>query len=116
MRVRDGGGGGNAVRLQFHGVDCPDSGKGRLYWYSGVKSKRLASLLQKEVLSVLGTRNRGIKPRTRGDRGSHLLRKTRMPCVIVEPFFGSNTADWDKGVARKGDLVKAYFHAIERYF
>ena len=115
LRFGNGGGADIAVSLHFNAASFTASGTEMLYWYSSVKSRRLAALLQEEVINTLHTRDRGIKPRTSRDRGAHLLRKTSMPCVIVEPFFGSNNEDWLLGKNQKAKLTNAYALAIGRY-
>jgi N-acetylmuramoyl-L-alanine amidase len=57
------------------------------YYYSG-QSARLAAAVHGEVLSVMGTENRGIRR-----RGFFVIRQTRIPAVLVEPGFLSNAPE-----------------------
>lgn len=57
-------------------------------FFYGRRSERLAANIQKEVLRVYPTENRGVK-----ERGFYVLRNNRRPAVLLELGFMSNTAD-----------------------
>ena len=105
-----------AVELHFN---CSDNiaatGTEVLYWLGSEKGFNLAVMVQNCILEALGLKNRGIKPITISERGGHLLKNTIMPCVIAEPFFGSNKYDWETATKRKNELAQAYLSAIELF-
>jgi N-acetylmuramoyl-L-alanine amidase len=82
-----------------------------LYYHKSKNGKKMADILQKHFLKELGLKDRGVIGKTAEDRGGYLLRYTKAPCVIAEPFFIDNddeysSVDFDK-------LVQAYANAIE---
>lgn len=56
-------------------------------------SVRLADQVQHHMVRALGLRNRGVKVRSRSDRGGESLFAGRPPAVLIEPYFGSNRGD-----------------------
>lgn len=60
-----------------------------LYHPSSVKSKQLASIVQNQLVNDLGTKDLGIIPRT----NLAVLRTTRMPAVIAEVGYITNSAE-----------------------
>lgn len=111
-----------AISLHCNAFNKKQNGTETLFYASSKQGKRLAGLLQNEIVKCLHLHDRGLKPCNvahkgkAGDRGGHLLKYTSMPCVITEPFF----IDCDKSLklAQKNinELVYAYCNAIERYF
>lgn len=92
------------------------TGTEMLYWHSSQKGKELAGLLQQEVLSALGLRDRGLKPiHDEKERGGKLLFRTRAPCVICEPFFITTDDDLETAQAGRDALIDAYVTAIKRF-
>jgi N-acetylmuramoyl-L-alanine amidase len=61
----------------------------------GLKERELATTLQNRIASTLGNTNRGIKSRSsKGERGFYSLSRTsKIPSMILEPFFGDNDSD-----------------------
>lgn len=106
-----------AIELHFnaHG-NAQANGTEMLYWHTSRDGQDLARTIQDRVLLALGLRDRGLVGiSSEGQRGGILLRRTAMPCVIAEPFFGSNKDDWEVAVQRKADLATAYAQAIQIY-
>lgn len=103
------------LSLHFNAASASAHGTEMLHHEGSHNGERLAKNLQKEVLKALGTRDRGVKGRVKGDRGSSLLRNTAAPAVILEPFFGTNTSDWDKG-KNINDYTDAIVNAVDEYF
>jgi N-acetylmuramoyl-L-alanine amidase len=69
------------------------SGTETLYYFNSRRGKYLAQCLQEAIVDCLDFPDRGIKALTSGDRGYILVAKTKAPCVLLEPFFISNTLD-----------------------
>jgi N-acetylmuramoyl-L-alanine amidase len=103
------------VSLHCNAFNTRASGTEVLYYHKSQQGLLLAGRLQNAIVPVLDLKNRGVKPRTSEDRGGYLLRYTRTPCVIVEPFFIDNTGDLYRAQGRYSSLVSAYAGAIEDY-
>lgn len=59
-----------------------------IYGYGG-EAEKLANKVQAKVVSILGTRDRGIKVRPE----LHVLARTKMPAILVELAFISNSIE-----------------------
>lgn len=68
---------------------------------------KLAQAVQKAMVGALGLRDRGVKLPWEGRGQSNLEAAGVVPAVIIEPFFGSNTADCTRAAERMGELAKA---------
>lgn len=109
-----------AISMHCNAFNKKQNGSETLYYHKSKKGKRLAGLMQYEVVKCLGLHDRGLKPckaklrGKAGDRGGYLLKKTNMPCIIVEPFF----IDCDKSLKlaqlKLDELATAYVTAIQR--
>ncbi|WP_435309691.1 N-acetylmuramoyl-L-alanine amidase family protein [Sebaldella termitidis] len=113
------------IILSFHlnsGV-ATATGTETLYWHTSTKGKKLAEIVQKNLVSVLGLANRGIKIRRKpinkadelNQRGWTMFRDTKVPYVMLESFFISNDKDLKIGTERKTELAKAVVTAIKEY-
>ncbi len=102
-----------AVELHCNSViDGSVQGAETLYWHKSKRSKELAKRLQASVVGLLRENNRGIKPITRGERGATFLRKTKMPAVILEPFFISNTKSLENGLVLREQIANVVAGAL----
>jgi N-acetylmuramoyl-L-alanine amidase/N-acetyl-anhydromuramyl-L-alanine amidase AmpD len=86
-----------------------------IYFHTSERGKKLAGLLQKEFLTALELRSRGLKGRAGNERGGSQLINTRAPIVIGEPFFINNEADLRTATRKKDALAAAYAAAIDAY-
>ncbi len=92
-----------------------------LYYHGSANSKRLASLLLDGITDCLGLKNRGLRPvnyeyqGSKNDRGGYLLKKTKMPAVIVEPFFIDADSSLNLAYAKLDELAKTYADACAKY-
>jgi N-acetylmuramoyl-L-alanine amidase len=89
------------------------SGTEVLYYHTSQKGKQMAEILQNHLVTYLGLKDRGIKPKSAEDRGGYLLRYTNAPCVIAEPFFIDNDQDLSVAMLNKSGLADAYIKAID---
>ena len=105
------------IILSFHlnsGV-ATATGTETLYWHTSTKGKKLAGLVQENLVKVLGLANRGIKIRRKpvdkadelNQRGWTMFKETSVPYVMLESFFISNDKDLKIGTERKNELGKA---------
>lgn len=93
------------------------SGTEMLYYHSSIKSKEFAEMLNNVVCNTLKNPKRDNKPISSKDQnGYHLLRNTKAPCVITEPFFLSNDVDTANALKRIGELATALADALNVYF
>lgn len=58
---------------------------------------------------------RGQKPVSRGGRGYKNLTLSRLPTVIVEPFFGSNQEDCELGLEMMSEMAEAVVDGCAEY-
>lgn len=82
-----------AIELHFNAANKVANGHEVLYWPRSKNGRSMADAINSN-LAIEGLRNRGIKPRGKGD-GAGFLRKTHCPANIIEPFFGDNPGDWE---------------------
>ncbi len=105
-----------ALALHFNSFSDPRAtGSEVLYWHTSSRGKSLA-LAMDAADDVLDLRDRGVKgivPIDEEGRGAWVLRKTSMPCVILEPAFGSNPRDWRTLLERGGELAEAQAMALK---
>lgn len=103
------------VSLHCNAFNTHASGCEMLYYHKSRKGKEIARLFQNHLVQRLDNKDRGIKSKTTEDRGGYLLRYTKAPCIIVEPFFIDNDEDFLKAdeCFNNGDLTKWYCEAID---
>lgn len=85
---------------------CPDTG-------NSVASRFLAGQLQRELVAVLGLRDRGVK-----ENSFYVLTKNEMPAALVELGFLSNPEEEEllKKESTHIDAAKAIYQGLEAYF
>jgi N-acetylmuramoyl-L-alanine amidase len=103
------------VSIHHNAINIPTvSGTEVLYFPGSVKGKRLARLIQEELIKQLGTLDRGTH-----DRGDlYLLKHTVMPAVIIEGAFVTNEKDatlLKMKEFREKEAI-AIYNGIRRYF
>jgi N-acetylmuramoyl-L-alanine amidase len=100
-----------AVELHFNSATPSATGHEWLYWHSSVKGKALAEKFERCFSRLFpNIKSRGIKPKTKADRGGKFLELTHCPAIILEPFFGSNESDCDS--INIDTLAEAYANAL----
>ena len=113
------------IILSFHlnsGV-ATATGTETLYWHTSTKGKKLAGLVQENLVKVLGLANRGIKIRRKpidkadelNQRGWTMFKETSVPYVMLESFFISNDSDLKIGTGKKAELAKSVVSAVKEY-
>ena len=101
------------ISLHCNAFNTKASGTETLYYHKSVKGKKIAEILNDNFVSALGLKDRGVKGKSVEDRGGFLLKTTKAPCVIAEPFFIDNDQDLDTVEANHTELVQAYSNSIE---
>lgn len=99
------------VELHCNAYNKIVSGSEVLHYPESPNGLALAEFIQEAIVDVLDLRDRGIK----GSERELILRKTKMPCVIVEPFFIDNDMDMIIGNEHKKDLALAIASGIHEY-
>jgi len=82
--------------LHFNSFSNPNvNGHEMLYWNSSSKGLIAASNINDAMNEDFPENtDRGVKKVTHGERGAGFLYGPKAPCVIIEPFFGSNPDEW----------------------
>jgi N-acetylmuramoyl-L-alanine amidase len=88
------------------------SGSEVLYYRTSKKGKEIARIFQKYIIQTLGLYDRGIKGKGSEDRGGYILRYTKAPCILIEPFFIDNNVDYMRVQERYDAFVEALKNAI----
>lgn len=80
------------------------------------RGRVLGACLQDAMAELFpGEPNRGVKVRTRNQRGSAFLFKCAPPAAILEPLFASNYDAWDTYKDRRDDIAHAYTMGLISY-
>lgn len=104
-----------AIELHFNAAGPSAEGHEYLYWHASARGEALArQLALYHPLRNTPRGDDGVKPLA-GDRGSGFLSKTHCPAVICEPFFGTNPADWRRGLNGRDALAEAYADALHSW-
>ncbi len=101
------------VSLHCNAFNKKASGTEVLFYHRSQRGRQMAEILLEKLTSCLHLPNRGIKPKTSEDRGGYLLRYTKAPAVISEPFFIDNDEDLETARANLDGLASAYASAID---
>lgn len=103
------------TELHYNGASPDANGTEVLYYIGSSDGRVLATAVLEELLSLHGLRNRGLKERSKSDRGGRSLWAAAAPAIMPEPFFGSNRGDCEK-VASVGyeAFAKAYLYGVQR--
>ena len=102
------------ISLHCNAFNGEVSGTEVLYYHRSKKGKKMAQILQDELVEALKLPDRGIKPRSVENRGGFLLKYTNAPCLIAEPFFIDNDSDLEHVNKKRKELVIAYVKAINK--
>mgnify|MGYP003145228112 FL=1 len=104
------------IEFHFNSAGPKAEGHEWLYWHTSKEGARLAYALRDEMqITYPEMKSRGAKPRAKNQRGSYALRKTPVPCVLAEPFFGSNCDEWQKINNNRGKLAGVFARAINKF-
>lgn len=109
-----------AMELHFNSAADPTAtGTEVLHYATSKNGHKLAVLLCDAICEAMQSRNRGPKAiAKREERGGGVLIDTTCPCVILEPFFGSNPADVAAFFSDEGKkkYAEAVAKALAAYF
>ncbi|MGD2092792.1 MAG: N-acetylmuramoyl-L-alanine amidase [Candidatus Aminicenantes bacterium] len=100
------------VSLHCNAFNGNASGTEVIYYHRSKKGKQMAEILQDYLVSHLGLPDRGIKSSIVDNRGVYLLKNTKAPAVVAEPFFIDNDSDLLRAQEDLEGLAQAYANAI----
>ncbi len=101
------------VSLHCNAFNTKASGTEVLYYHKSEMGNKMAENILNHLVEYLKLPDRGVKPKSAEDRGGYLLRYTKAPCVIAEPFFIDNDNDLARAQEGIEGLAEAYAKAIE---
>jgi len=101
------------ISLHCNAFNGKASGAEVLYYHKSKKGRKMGEILVNHLVEHLKLPNRGTKPKTVEDRGCPLLRSTKAPCLIAEPFFIDNNSDLARAQEDLDGLAAAYAAAID---
>jgi len=109
------------VELHFNAYKSQEAnGYEALYWHSSKHGKQASEAFIDSMESAFPNNlNRGPKAiKDNSKRGSQFLRMLKAPCVILEPFFGTNKKEWSMFQESYGkqQLGKAIATSINKCF
>lgn len=106
------------IAIEFHcnAFDTNTSGSETVYLRSSLESKKLAEHFQSKMVQCLKLLDRGTRGILPTGRGGYLLQNTKMPCILVEPFFIDHDSDLLRATDKQRDLAQAYADAIKEYY
>lgn len=106
-------GASHAIELHFNSAGPSAHGAEWLHWETSTGGKRLAEAMRSAFVKAFPTmKDRGLKPKGKGARGSTFLRKTHCPAILTEPFFGSSSKDCAVFKDNEEQLAEAYAAGI----
>lgn len=95
----------NAANGAAHGTEV------EVYSYSSTEANKLGQCIQNQIISSLGTTNRGLKERP----NLAVLRGTDMPAVLVEMAFIDNADDAELLANNQDDFARAIARGVTDY-
>ena len=94
----------NAFNEKANGTEC-------LVFAKGSYAEDLANAIQNQIISSLGTVDRGIKERP----DLAVLKGTKMPAVLVEMAFIDNATDCEKLINQQDEFARAIARGVTDY-
>ncbi|OME87081.1 MULTISPECIES: N-acetylmuramoyl-L-alanine amidase family protein [Paenibacillus] len=99
--------------ISLHANSLPGSGaSGTETFYYSPQSKKLGEIIQKHIVAVIGLPDRGVK-----SAGYVVIKRTKMPAVLIESAFLSNKKD--EAILRDGkkqqEIAEAIVMGIKEY-
>lgn len=105
------------IEFHFNAAGPTATGHEWLHWETSRGGKRLANKLKQAMDKAYpDLASRGVKPRSKGQRGALFLRKTPCYACIAEPFFGSNISDVTLIESDLDKLASVYAEGINEFY
>lgn len=104
------------VSIHCNAFNGKASGTETIYYEYSTAGKRLANCIQRQIVSSLGTVDRGIKSKISGGYDAYVTKYTDMPAVLVETAFIDNPHDAKLLREREDDFARAIARGITDYY
>lgn len=83
-----------------------------LFYHKSKKGKEIATIFQDNIVKVFESKDRGVKGKSSEQRGGYVLRYTKAPCILLEPFFIDNDDEYKTAVNKYPELISACVDSI----
>ncbi|MEN6566789.1 MAG: N-acetylmuramoyl-L-alanine amidase [Veillonellales bacterium] len=83
--------------------------------YVETRARKLGECIQAQIVTALGTTDRGLKPHTPGKNGLYVLTETNMPAVLIETAFIDQEDDEKLLAERQDDFAAAIAQGVADY-
>lgn len=102
------------VSLHCNAFNTHVGGCEMLHYHKSTNGKEIARIFQNKIVNIMDNKDRGLKACDSEDRGGYLLRYTKAPCIISEPFFIDNDGEYLDAaeLVTTGKLVDGYCESI----
>ena len=99
------------ISIHCNGVTDPKAhGIETLYCEGSEKGKKIAEIMQQELINATGLTDRGAKPR----KDLHVLNRTNAPAILIETAFLSNPEEETLLTLQPGIFANAIWEGIKR--
>jgi N-acetylmuramoyl-L-alanine amidase len=103
-----------SVSLHFNASShASANGHEVLYCSFSRNGKRYAEIMNNKFTEFLPNKDRGVKPKTKHDRGGGFLCRGRSACILIEPFFASHQNEYIQGGVSRGALIRSMVEFIK---
>ncbi|WP_297512684.1 N-acetylmuramoyl-L-alanine amidase [Thermococcus sp.] len=103
------------IFISIHANAGPSSASGFevYHYYTSSRGKTLATYVDEEISKLIPLRNRGVK-----SAGFYVIKYTRMPAILIETGFVTNSYDASiiSDEAYQWKYAYAILHGVQRYF
>ena len=87
-----------------------------IFYEHSANGKKLADCIQQQIISSLGTVNRGLKSKIGDGYDAYVTKYTNCPAVLVECAFIDNPDDAKLLIEREDDFARAIARGVTDYF
>jgi len=101
--------------IEFHcnaSENSKASGSEVLYYQWSPKGESYANTFIKTIIESVGLPGRGIIGCNKNDRGGYVLANTKMPAIILEPFFIDNDSDYETFINNRDTYINNISNTI----
>lgn len=105
------------VSIHCNAASAAAKGTETFYCAGSSTGRKIAECVQKNLISTLGTVDRGVKDDMQTQHGRiHVLRQSDMAAILIELAFISNEGDADLLQNNQADFAKAIAKGLAEYF
>lgn len=103
------------ISIHCNAFNGTASGTETIYFEFSTEGKKLATTIQQQIITSLGTVDRGIKTKIAGGYDAYVVKYTDCPAVLIETAFIDNFDDNNLLVKRTDDFARAIARGITDY-